>query len=335
MLSIKSTVEHWPVAGEFRISRSTLSEITVVVVEVAKGRHIGRGECRPYARYNETAQTVQAQISSLGDKLESLTLDTLQDFLPAGAARNAVDCALWDLRAQMSGENVAQMLCLSPARACRTAFTLSIDRPDAMRKAAQAAGGHSLLKIKIGDYDGGLAAALAIMDARPDAELIIDANEALSTGQARAMQYALARYPVVVIEQPTPAGERPQFDPLALPIICADEALHTAGDLTKLWAQGYRAVNIKLDKTGGLSEAVKTMKAARAMGFVIMLGCMVGTSLAMAPAFLLSPYADIVDLDGALLLAKDREGGLRYKDGCVDAGAAALWGHPKGPMRAV
>lgn len=317
-------------AGTFRISRSTLASVTVVTVSIADGTHIGRGECRPYARYDETPETVCAQINSLRDKWDSLDTHSLQTILPAGAARNAVDCALWDLRAQQTGRSVADLLDLPPASPVQTAFTLSIDTPTATRRAAISAGAHGLLKIKIGDYAGGLAAALAVMDARPDAELIIDANEALSAPEMQSMRKALSAYPVVLIEQPFPAQVKSPIDsPDALPILCADESLHTADDLSRLWAQGYRAVNIKLDKTGGLTEAVTTLRSAKRMGFVTMLGCMVGTSLAIAPATILMNHVDVVDLDGALLLSKDRANGLRYGDDRVWPAGTELWGYPR------
>lgn len=334
--SILCKTEHWPIKGSFRISRSALTQVTVVSVAISDGTHTGQGECRPYPRYNETAETVRAQIESLSDKWDSLTTETLQEFLPAGAARNAVDCALWDLNAQQTGQSVTDLLDLTPPQTVRTAFTLSLDTPDAMRRASLDAQRHTLLKIKIGDYRNGLDAALAIMDARPDAELIIDANEALSLKEAASLRSALANYPVVLIEQPVPSKASGSFsDPQALPIICADESLHTSDDLPRLWRQGYRAVNIKLDKTGGLTEAVTLLNTARSMGFVIMVGCMVGTSLALAPATLLMGYADVVDLDGALLLSKDREDGLVYDGQTVAPTSQGLWGYPRGQKRFV
>ena len=336
MRELNTKIERWPVAGTFRISRSSLTEVVVVTVTITDGPHIGHGECRPYARYGETPQGVCAQINSLSNKLDSLDTETLQDFLPAGAARNAVDCALWDLQAQKTGQSVAQMLNLRPAGPARTAFTLSIDSPAKMQAAAIKAKAHSLLKIKIGDYNAGLAAALAIFTARPDAELIIDANEALNFEQTRRLRERLSDYPVVLIEQPVPSHEKEAFDaPNRLPIICADESLHTRAELPALHKAGYRAVNVKLDKTGGLTEAVKLIHTARVHGFVIMVGCMVGTSLAMAPATLLMDYADVVDLDGALLLAQDRDSGIYYHGECIDPAPHLLWGHPRGDLRLV
>lgn len=336
MHKIISTIEHWPVTGTFRISRSALTQVTVVHVTIHDGRHIGYGECRPYPRYDETPHGVCALINNLGDKLAGLTTDNLQNYLPAGAARNAVDCALWDLKAQKTGLPVSQMLNLPHAEKRQTAFTLSIDTSKKMQAAAIAAKAHRLLKIKIGDFESGLAAALAIFEARPDAELIIDANEALSFEQAQSLRDHMAGLPVVLIEQPMAASNKRSFDtPDALPIICADESLHTRKDLRRLWASGYRAVNVKLDKTGGLTEAVSLIQEARAMGFVVMIGCMVGTSLAMAPATLLMPYADVVDLDGALLLAKDRNPAIQYSGQTIDPAPKSLWGYPRGKMRLV
>ncbi len=326
MDTINSSLKIWPVAGSFRISRSSVTEVHVVVATVTKNGHTGRGECRPYQRYGESPKSVCAQIDGLREGLSSLTLDSLQSRLPAGAARNAVDCALWDLKAKTERRSVSDLLGLPAPRARKTAFTLSLDSPDNMAKAARKARGHSVLKIKVGATDG-LKSALAVMNARPDAELIIDANEALDGESLSRFQSTLAGWPVLMIEQPMPAGSAmPSGVSTTLPIMCADEALHTSGDLEMLWAQGFRAVNIKMDKAGGLTEGLALARAAKAKGFVIMLGCMVGSSLAMAPAMILESFADVVDLDGALLLARDHSGGLRYDDGKVWPAPRTLWG---------
>ena len=320
--------EYWPVAGSFRISRSSLTQIAVVAVTITRDGYIGRGECRPYARYDETPASVTAQIEAIRDEIEAgLETEALQTALPAGAARNAVDCALWDLKAKQSGQTVANFLSLSEPQPRKTAFTLSINTPDKMRAAALKAKAYPLLKIKIGGMEG-LEACLAVMQARPDAELIIDANEALAPKDIAAFQSALAGKPVVMIEQPLPDasfGEIPHA-PKTLPIFCADESLHTARDLDKLWAAGYRAVNVKLDKCGGLTAGLALMRAAKARGFIIMAGCMVGTSLAMAPMMILESFADYVDLDGPLLLAKDRKNGLRYAGPIIHPPEAGFWG---------
>ena len=322
------SIESWPVAGEFRISRSSLTEITVVTAEISDGEFRGRGECRPYARYNETADSVIAQIEAIRGEIEAgIDNDALQSTLPAGAARNAIDCAMWDLKAEQSGQTVSDLLSLPTPQPRLTAYTLSIDTPEKMKAAALEVKAYPLLKIKIGGMDG-LGACHAILDARPDAELIIDANEALTSDDIQRFQSALSGKPVVMIEQPLPQSS---FDdipntPKALPIFCADESLHTVDDLEKLWAAGYRAVNVKLDKCGGLTAGLDLMRTAKAKGFIIMAGCMVGTSLAMAPMMVLESFADYIDLDGPLLLAKDRKKGLRYEGPIIHPAKPELWG---------
>ena len=328
MQEIIIETEYWPVAGSFRISRSSLTQIAVVTTAISRGGHVGRGECRPYARYDETPASVTAQIEAIRSDIEAgLETEALQTALPAGAARNAVDCALWDLKAKQSGQTVADLLSLPAPQARKTAFTLSINTPDKMRAAAVKAKAYPLLKIKIGDMEG-LEACLAVIDARPDAELIIDANEALAPKDITAFQSALAGRPVVMIEQPLPDANFDEIphSPEALPIFCADESLHTARDLDKLWDAGYRAVNVKLDKCGGLTAGLALMQAAKARGFIIMAGCMVGTSLAMAPMMILESFADYIDLDGPLLLSKDRQKGLRYEGPIIFPPEAGFWG---------
>jgi len=325
---LKIETEKWPVAGSFRISRSSLTEISVVKVTLIHGPHRGQGECRPYARYNETPESVTAQIESILNRVEKgISIVELQTLLPAGAARNAVDCALWDLKAKQRGQSVSDLIGISKPQSRRTAYTLSIDTPDKMRNAALKAKPYPLLKIKIGGHNG-LAACLAIMEARPDAELIIDANEALTADSLGDFQTALRGKSVVMIEQPLPQDQDELIPntPNTLPIFCADESLHTVKDLDRLWRAGYRAVNVKLDKCGGLTEGLKLMQAAKAKGFIIMAGCMVGTSLAMAPIMILESFADYIDLDGPLLLAKDRKKGLRYEGPIIHPPSRELWG---------
>ena len=329
MDTIKSEIISWPIQGSFRISRSSLTHVDVVVVTISSGRHFGRGECRPYPRYGETPQSVCTQIKSLDTDISTLSRETLMIRLPSGAARNAVDCALWDLEAQITGKPVFELMNLSSPKSRETAFTLSLDTPVKMAKAAMRAQEHRLLKIKIGGHDG-LDCALAVLNARPDASLIIDANEALDTAALDRFQSVLKDKPIALIEQPLAAGtELPKETAGGRPIICADESLHTSGDLVRLWNEGYRAVNIKLDKAGGLTEAFKTAKEAKAMGFQIMLGCMVSSSLSMAPAMLLEGFADIIDLDGALLLAKDHLNGVAYEKGRVTPAPDSFWGYPR------
>ena len=328
MRRLNIQTETWPVAGEFRISGSSLRDIIVVTVTIIDGDHTGRGECRPYAKYKETAESVNAQIEALRDDLEAgINTEALQSLMPAGAARNAVDCALWDLKAKQSGQSVPDLLGIPAPKLRRTAFTLSIDTPENMRKSAIEAVAYPLLKIKI-DSLKGLKACFAVMDARPDAELIIDANEALSPEVAAHMQQALTSKPVVMIEQPLPRSDYDKI-PKTLtdkPIFCADESLHTAKDLDRLWEAGYRAVNVKLDKCGGLTEGLGLMQAAKAKGFTVMAGCMVVTSLAMAPMVMLESFADFIDLDGPLLLAEDRRNGLRYEGPIIHPPLRELWG---------
>ena len=325
---LKIQTETWPVAGEFRISGSALTDIIVVTVTITDGDAQGRGECRPYAKYNETAESVTAQIQAIRRDIETgLTTDKLQSLMPPGAARNAVDCALWDLRAKQTGQSIPALLGIPTPKPRLTAFTLSIDTAENMRDAALKAASYPLLKIKI-DSLGGLDGCLAVMEARPDAKLIIDANEALNAEEAEQMQLALASKAVVMIEQPLPREEYDQIPnrPDARPVFCADESLHTAKDLDRLWDAGYRAVNVKLDKCGGLTEGVNLMRAAKTKGFTVMAGCMVGTSLAMAPMVMLESFADYIDLDGPLLLAKDRAEGLRFDGAHVYPPKTPLWG---------
>lgn len=329
MDTIKSEIISWPIRGSFRISRSKVTQVDVVVVTISNGSYSGRGECRPYPRYNEAPESVCTQIDSLNGYIETLSLKNLSERLPNGAARNAVDCALWDLQAQITGKPVYELLGLPAPRARQTAFTLSLDTSENMAKAAIQAPDYTLLKIKISRKNG-LNCALAVLDARPDAQLIIDANEALSTDALSRFQTVLADRAVALIEQPLPVGlALPTGSAKVGPTICADESLHIRGDLARLWDEGYRAVNIKLDKAGGLSEAAELAKVAKAMGFHIMLGCMVSSSLSIAPAMVLESLADVIDLDGALLLASDHTDGMIYEKGMVKPAPKSLWGYPR------
>lgn len=328
MAEIIAKTRKWPIDGSFRIAHGTKTEIDVVEVRIAKDGIIGRGECRPYARYDETPDSVINEIAAVKSKLSANTdVQFLQSLLPAGAARNALDCALWDLDAKSRNIRIWKLLDIPKPDARMTAFTLSIDTPQRMARAAANARDYPILKVKIGDFTG-LESCLNVMQARPDAQLIIDANESLNSSELQEFREALAAYPVLMIEQPLKHAE---FDNLEntsdqLPIICADESLHTTKDLQKLWDAGYRAVNVKLDKCGGLTEALHLLKTAKQMGFVVMAGCMVGTSLAMAPMMALSSYADILDLDGPLLLANDIGYGLKYDGPFIYPPSKKLWG---------
>lgn len=314
-LTMEAGIETWPVAGSFRIAHGSIQSIDVVTVSLKdQYGNIGIGECRPYARYDETPTSVIAQIRQMwGQCGGMLDIASLQALLPAGAARNAADCALWNLKAARTNRPIWELAeCARPAPRI-TAFTLSIDTPKNMAVAARAAAIYPILKIKIGGANG-LAAAKAVMEARPDCELIIDANESLTLDELADFRSALANYPVLLIEQPIKAGKDQtiSISEKTLPIFCADESAHTSTDLQNLWAAGYRAVNVKLDKTGGLTEALAMMRAAKSMGFLVMAGCMVGTSRAIAPMMQISALADFIDLDGPLLLARDVEPSMHY-----------------------
>ncbi len=328
MRTIKIEQQIWKTAGAFTIARSSINEIVVVRVTISEGGFVGRGECRPYARYQETPESVTGQIHTITEELKNgLDNEGLQDKLPAGAARNAVDCALWDLRCKQEDCSIWEILGLAQPMPRITAYTLSLNTPEKMARAAIKAQDYPLLKLKIGQT-GGLEACLAVLRARPDAKLIIDANEALEPEALPKFRAALADKPVVLIEQPVPAALYDHIEnaPEALPILCADESLHTRKDLPGLWQAGYRAVNVKLDKCGGLTEGVALMRQAKSMGFVIMAGCMVGTSLAMAPIMALSGFSDVIDLDGPLLLAEDVPQGLNYSGPVIAPPTAKLWG---------
>ena len=328
MFQLKVSTQTWPIAGSFRIAHGSVHEIHVVRAEINDGTFTGYGECRPYPRYNETPTSVTAQILAFSEQIETgLTTDELQSLMPAGAARNAVDCALWDLRAKQTKIPVWQLLNLPKPRPRITAFTLSINTPKHMAEAALKAKQYPILKLKIDGLDG-LHSCLAVLEVRPDAQLIIDANEALSPEELIQFRAALSSAPVLMIEQPLKADSFDLIDNSkdALPILCADESLHTRSDLPELWGAGYRAVNVKLDKCGGLTEALALMRAAKSMGFSVMSGCMVGTSLAMAPMLMLESFADIIDMDGPLLLAKDVPNKLQYNGAVVNPPTPKLWG---------
>ena len=318
--------ESWPIRGNFAISRGVKTQADVVVAELAAGSFVGRGECVPYARYGESVNDVVAAIEVLAPAFANgLDRAGLQHALPAGAARNALDCALWDLEAKRAGVRVHTLAGLPSPRAVRTAFTISIGAPEEMARATRAAGGYRLLKIKLGGH-GDPARIAAVRSAAPDAELIVDANEGWTAENLAENFAACAAAGVTLIEQPVPASEDQMLAQMPRPVpLCADESAHDTASLKAL-AGKYDYVNIKLDKTGGLTEALKMAQAARTVGLGIMVGSMVGTSLAMAPAMLIAQGAQVVDLDGPLLLAKDRENGIRYEGGTMHPPEPALWG---------
>ena len=319
-------VEKWPIAGRFAISRGSRTVAEVVVVSIRDGHHLGRGESVPYARYGETVDGTVMAIRSMAEAIAGgLGRDGLRRAMPAGAARNAVDCALFDLEAKSSGRSAAAIAGLSPLRPLQTAYTLSLDAPEAMAAAARAAADRPLLKVKLGG-SGDEARIAAVRRAAPNARLIIDANEAWAEADLEPTMAACAAAGVELIEQPLPAGSDAALSAIRRVVpVCADESLHTAADLPALRGR-YDAVNIKLDKTGGVTEGLAVLAEARRLGFKVMAGCMVGTSLAMAPALLLAQSADFVDLDGPLLLARDRDPGLRYEGSIVHPPPRTLWG---------
>ena len=327
-MSIELTLaaEAFPIAGRFVISRGAKTEARVVTVTLRAGEHIGRGECVPYARYGESVEGVSAAIERLRPEIEGgADRAALQLLLPAGAARNALDCAMWDLEAKMSGRRAYVAAGFPRLAPLVTAYTISVGTPDEMRAAAIRAADRPVLKIKLAG-DGDEARLAAVREGAPRATLIVDANEAWSEETLLARLEACARSGVALVEQPLPAGRDEMLGKIVRPIpVCADESAHETTSLAALEGR-YDAVNIKLDKTGGLTEALAMAAAARASGFEIMAGCMVGTSLAMAPATLIGQMADYVDLDGPLLLARDREPGLVYEGSALLPPPPALWG---------
>ena len=319
-------IERWPIAGSFTISRGAKTEAITVMAEVNHGGHAGRGECVPYPRYGETPEATLRAIQAMRDLVAGgLDRTALQAAMPPGAARNALDCALADLEAKRSSRRVWNLLGRPEPRACITAYTISLGSPEAMAAAAARVAHRELLKIKLG-ADGDAMRIAAVRQAAPKSELIVDANEAWTRDNLEQNLAACAQAGVTLVEQPLPAGEDEPLARIRRPLaVCADESVHDRTSLEAL-RERYDAVNIKLDKTGGLTEALAMADAAEALGFQIMVGCMVATSLAMAPAMLLTRQARYVDLDGPLLLARDRDGGLRYDGSLIYPPEAALWG---------
>ena len=319
-------IERWPIAGSFTISRGAKTEAMTVVAEVNHGGHAGRGECVPYPRYGETPEATLGAIQAMRDLVAGgLDRTALQAAMPPGAARNALDCAMADLEAKRSSRRVWNLLGRPEPRACITAYTISLGSPEAMAAAAAKVAHRELLKIKLG-ADGDAMRIAAVRQAAPKSELIVDANEAWTRDNLEQNLAACAQAGVTLVEQPLPADEDELLARIRRPLaVCADESVHDRTSLEAL-RERYDAVNIKLDKTGGLTEALAMADAAEALGFQIMVGCMVATSLAMAPAMLLTMQARYVDLDGPLLLARDRDGGLRYDGSLIYPPEAALWG---------
>jgi L-Ala-D/L-Glu epimerase / N-acetyl-D-glutamate racemase len=326
-MELSVRIERWPLAGAFTISRGSKTEAVVVVAELSEGAHRGRGECVPYARYGETPEGVLAAIEAIRPAVGTgLDRPGLQRAMPPGAARNALDCAYWDLDAKQTGQRAYQLAGLAAPKPLITAYTISLASAEEMARAAQRASQRPLLKVKLGGSGDDDARIAAVRRAAPDAELIVDANEGWREDDLENNLAACAESGVTLVEQPLPEGRDAALALIRRPIpVCADESVHDRASLDAL-AGKYDAVNIKLDKAGGLTEALALVEAAQRRGFAIMAGCMVATSLAMAPAILVGQHARVVDLDGPLLLAKDRLDGLRYDGSLVHPSDAALWG---------
>jgi len=318
-------IERWPISGSFVISRGAKTEATVVVAEVSDGDVTGRGECVPYARYGETPESAVAALEGVSKAIEEgLDRSGLQRRLPPGAARNALDCALWDLAAKRAGKRAWELTGLPVPQPVTTAYTLSLDTPEAMAAAARAVK-YPLLKLKLGAR-GDTDRVLSVRAARLDARLIVDANEGWRPENFEENMEACAAARVELIEQPLPAAEDGVLATIKRIVpVCADESLHDRASLASIKGK-YDTVNIKLDKTGGLTEALALANEAEHAGFTIMLGSMVSTSLGVAPAMLLASRARFVDLDGPLLLAQDRSPGLVYEGATVFPPEPALWG---------
>jgi L-alanine-DL-glutamate epimerase-like enolase superfamily enzyme len=326
MTELAVRTETWPLRGSFTISRGSRTAAEVVVVELAADGVRGRGECVPYARYGETVEGVVAVIEGLRGPLSGgLDRSGLQDLLPAGAARNAVDCAFWDLEAKQAGHRVWELLGQAAPGPVTTAYTLSLDTAENMARAAAENAWRPLLKLKLAGPED-LARVEAVREAAPETRLIVDANEGWAPGLYAELAPHLAVLGVEMIEQPLPAGHDAALATMQRPVaVAADESCHDTASLAGL-AGRYDLVNIKLDKTGGLTEALRLKAAAEAEGYGVMVGCMLATSLAMAPAFLVARDARIVDLDGPLLLERDRPEGLVFEGSLIHPPEPNLWG---------
>ena len=326
-MELSVRIERWPLAGAFTISRGSKTEAVVVVAELSDGTHRGRGESVPYARYGETADGIVAAIEAMRPALQQgLDRPGLQQAMRSGAARNALDCAYWDVNAKAAGRRAHELAGLGPPAPLTTAYTISLGTPAAMAEAAERAALRPLLKVKLGGGDDDRTRIAAVRRAAPRAEIIVDVNEGWRADDLERNLAACADAGVTLVEQPLPEGGDEALARIKRTIpVCADESVHDRASLDAL-AGKYDAVNVKLDKAGGLTEALALAGAAEQRGLAVMVGCMVATSLAMAPAMLVAQRARVVDLDGPLLLAKDRPEGLRYDGGLVYPSEPALWG---------
>jgi len=322
---ISVSEKSWPLDEPFRIARGTSTEVSVIVVTVSDGQHLGRAEAVPIARYGQNAATTLAQLEPLAAN-GAVDRAQVQKLLPPGAARNALDCALWDLEAKTTGKRAWELAKIEIVNSVETALTVSLDAPEKMAAAAKANAKSPLLKLKLGGDHLDLPRVDAVRGAAPSARLIVDANESWTPALYRKIVPDLARLGVELIEQPFPADTDQVLETLDHPVpICADESCHTSADLPRL-VRRYEAINVKLDKTGGLTEALLLTEQARALGLKLLFGCMVCTSLGIAPVRLLARATDYVDLDGPLLLSGDRHHRLAYDNGTIGLPSRELWG---------
>ena len=324
--TLHSEHERFPLNAPFRIARGVKTAADVVTVTLSEGASVGRGEAVPYPRYGESVESALAAIESARSLIEEGgDRQALLQALPAGAARNALDCALWDLEARLAGRDVAEMIGGQPIAPIVTALTIGIDTPAAMAAAARAAGDVPLLKVKV-DAEDPEARIRAVRAAAPGAALIVDPNESWDRALVEAIQDVLVATNVALLEQPVPAGDDEWLDGYSPAVpICADEAVHVAADLDVV-ARRYQAVNVKLDKSGGMTAALDVAREARAMGLGLMTGCMICSSLSIAPALHLAAMSDFADLDGPLWLQEDRPGGIRQEGGLIHPPAKGFWG---------
>ena len=327
MREISVEIESWPISGSFAISRGAKTEARVVTVTIREAGMVGRGEAVPYAYYGEAAHEVVASIRALANDIaQGLSREELQRAMPRGAARNAVDCALWDIEAKLQGKPVWDLAGLPAPHPVTTAFTLSLAEPKAMREAAKQVANRPLLKLKLGGGPDDVERVQAVREGAPNAKLIVDANEAWTPDEVPLLTKEMARLGVALIEQPLPVKLDEALRGFETPVpFCADESAHGLEGMMRLVGL-YSYINVKLDKTGGLTEALSTIRCARKRKLGVMVGCMVATSLAMAPALLAAQDADYVDLDGPLLLTKDRDHALRYDNSLVYPPTPKLWG---------
>jgi L-Ala-D/L-Glu epimerase len=324
-MNVNLYTKRWPIRGSFTISRGSKTQAETIIVEIDHNGVFGRGECVPYARYGESIDNVLEQIKSVLPEVKcGINRDQLQPLLPAGAARNAIDCAMWDLECKLANQSVWQALDSEP-QALVTAYTLSLDKPQKMEQAALENAHRPLLKLKLGGPED-LERVQAVRRGAPDSTIILDANEAWTPEVYLQLIPELETLGVAMIEQPFPADDDEALETLPRPIpICADESCHDRSSLEHVIGR-YDMINIKTDKTGGLTEALALKAAAESAGLRVMVGCMLSSSLSMAPAFVVAQGVDVVDLDGPLLLSRDIENGFEFENNEMLPFSSKLWG---------